>query len=77
MDLAVDTQIEDRQSVMDILDDFIAAFVQVRPARSFQNSANAIGLLIQQLRHLQQRSGSILVWKGMDLYRFRAGHLRV
>ena len=62
MDLAVETQIENRKSFKDICRKVGFGFWPVRPARSFQNGANAVGLLIQQLRHFQQRSGSGLCW---------------
>jgi hypothetical protein len=53
MDLAVETQIEDRQCIKDIFRKVGFGFWPVRPARSFQNRANAVGLLIEQLRHFQ------------------------
>jgi len=62
MDLAVETQIKNRQSKKNILGDFVLLPRPMRPARSFQNRANAVGLLIEQLRHIQQRSGSRLCW---------------
>ena len=53
MDLAVETQIENRKSFKNIISKVGFVSWPVRPARSFQNGANAVGLLIKQLRHFQ------------------------
>ena len=45
MDLAVETQIKNRKSFKDIFRKVGFGFWSVRPARRFQNRANAVGLM--------------------------------